>query len=63
MNTFAAWLTIIAYLAFAIPPWRELLSRLSKRLGDWSVGLLLIPFLLASELTPNWQDLAHMALC
>jgi membrane protease YdiL (CAAX protease family) len=62
MNTFAAWLTIITYLAFVIPLWRELLSRLSKRLGDWSVGLFLIPFLLASELTPDWQDIAHMAL-
>jgi len=62
VNTIAAWLTIIAYLAFAIPLWRELLSRLSKRLGDWSVGLLLIPFLLASELTPTWQEIAHMAL-
>ncbi len=62
MNSLAAWIMIIAYLAFAIPVWRNILSRVSKRFGDLSVGLLLLPFLLATEFTPEWGDLVKMAV-
>jgi hypothetical protein len=36
-----SWLVLLTYLAFAYTPWRTALTRLSKRLGDWMVGLLL----------------------
>ncbi len=57
MSTLAAWLLLITYVSFGFSPWRIVLSRLSKRLGDWMVGFLLIPFLLASNLQPALGDL------
>lgn len=38
-----------------------LLSKLSASLGDWSVGILLLPYLLASGLKPAVDDLLSMA--
>jgi len=62
MNTFAAWLILGAYLAFAIPSWRALLARISARLGDWSIALFLLPFLLAANLQPALPDLLRMVV-
>ncbi len=59
LNTLAAWLTLLAYVAFATAPGRNVLTRLSNRLGDLTVGLLLIPYLLAVELQPAAIDLAR----
>ncbi len=52
MNTLAAWLLLGFYLAFALPAWRALLARLSKRLGDWTVGVFLLPYVLAVGMRP-----------
>ena len=66
MSSLAAWLALLAYLAFAYTPWREALARLSRRLGDWSVAILLLPYLLATNLQPVPKDLlryvAYLAL-
>ena len=62
VNTLAAWLALLIYLAFAYAPWRAALTRLSQRLGDWSVGLLLLPYLLAVSLRPPPGDLLRLAL-
>lgn len=62
MNTLGAWLLLLIYLAFAYSPWRAVLSRLSKRLGDWMVGFLLIPFLMASNFQPELGDLLRVLI-
>lgn len=62
MNILAAWLVLLAYLAFASASWRTALTRLSERLGDWTVGLLLLPYLLAVNLQPAPGDLLRFAI-
>lgn len=62
MNILAAWLALLTYLAFAYTRWRTALTRLSKRLGDWTVGLLLLPYLLAVNLRPTPGDLLRFAI-
>lgn len=62
MSTLAAWLSLLIYLGFAYSPWRAALSRLSKRLGDWTVGFLLIPFLLASAFQPDLGDIIRVLI-
>jgi hypothetical protein len=62
MNILAAWLVLLVYLAFLYTPWRTALTRLSKRLGDWTVGLLLLPYLLAVNLRPTPGDLLRFAI-
>ncbi len=62
MNTFAAWLILLAYLAFALAPWRRFLSRGSQRLGDWTVALFLIPLLLATSFQPTWETLIRFGI-
>lgn len=61
MNTVAGWIALLAYLGFATRPLRSLLSRWSARLGDWSVGILLLPYLLATGFSPGLDDLLTMA--
>jgi membrane protease YdiL (CAAX protease family) len=56
-NTAAAWIALLAYLAFAYPPWRGVLGRFTRRLGDWTVELFLLPYLLAVNLHPVPGDL------
>ena len=62
MSTIAAWLLLLTYLAFGYSPWRAALSRLSKRYGDWMVGFLLIPFLLASAFQPDLGDIIRILI-
>jgi hypothetical protein len=62
LNTLAAWILLGFYLAFVLPAWRTLLGRLSKRLGDWTVGLLLLPYLLAVSLQPEFGDLLRFVI-
>jgi hypothetical protein len=52
VNTLAAWILLGFYLAFALPAWRALLARLSKRLDDWTVGIFLLPYVLAVGMRP-----------
>jgi membrane protease YdiL (CAAX protease family) len=63
INTLAAWLALLTYLAFASRPWRSVLSRLHKRLGDLTVGLFLLPFLMAVNFQPTLSDLARLVAC
>jgi membrane protease YdiL (CAAX protease family) len=58
----AAWLALLAYLAFASAWWRGALARLSRRLGDWTVLLLLLPYLLAVGLRPPPLDLLRFII-
>lgn len=62
MNTLAAWLLLFTYLAYVSSPWRAALSRLNNRFGDLMVGLLLIPFLLASNFQPDLGDIIRVLL-
>ncbi|HEY45212.1 MAG TPA: CPBP family intramembrane metalloprotease [Anaerolineae bacterium] len=62
MSTLAAWFLLLTYLAFAYSPWRAALSQLNKRLGDWTVGFLLIPFLLASAFQPDLGDIIRVLI-
>lgn len=58
----AAWLSLLVYLAFAFPSWRMLLTRLSKRLGDWVVLALLLPYLMAVSFRPPPVELLRLLL-
>lgn len=62
MNSLAAWLVLLAYLAFAYKPWRDILARLNNRFGVWSVAVFLLPFLLATEFSTDLSRLWRMAL-
>jgi hypothetical protein len=53
MVILSSWIALIAYLAFAIPQWRNVLGRLSRRAGDWSVAIFPVPYLLASAGHPQ----------
>ncbi|HUT19866.1 MAG TPA: ABC transporter, partial [Anaerolineae bacterium] len=59
-GSLAAWLSLLLYLAFALPAWRRLLVRLGRRLGDWIVLALLLPYLLAVRLRPPPLDLLRL---
>jgi membrane protease YdiL (CAAX protease family) len=61
METVAAWLSLALFLGFAFAPFRDLLGRLSKRTGDWTVAFLLLPYLLAVELRLSAWDLLWFA--
>ncbi len=62
MNTLAAWLVLVFYLAFAFPPWQTALTYLYKRFGDCTVGLLLLPYMLAVNLQPVRGDLLRFVI-
>lgn len=62
MNTIAAWITLGAYLTFAIPSIRNNLFTAFSKLGDWGVGILLVPYLLAVEFKPSFDDLLRMII-
>ena len=62
LNMIAGWLSLGSYVAFGWAPWRQALSWLSKRIGDWIVALLLIPYLLAVELRPVPGDVLRLGL-
>jgi len=62
MNSLAAWLIFLIYLAFALPPFRKIIKGLINRIGDWIVGFLLLPYLLAVNFQPAWEDLLRMAI-
>lgn len=63
INTVAAWLALLAYLGFAYRPWRDVLARLNKQLGEFTTLLLLLPYLLAVGFRPAVGDLARLAAC
>ena len=62
MNTTAAWLVLMFYLAFAFPPWQAALTHLYRRFGDCTVGLLLLPYLLAVNFQPAPSDLLRFVI-
>jgi membrane protease YdiL (CAAX protease family) len=62
MNMLAAWSALLAYLGFASPSLQRALGRLSKRVGDWVVLPLMLPFLLATNLRPAPLDLLRVAV-
>lgn len=62
MNFLAAWMLLLIYLAFALPPFQRMIKGLNRRMGDWLVGLLLLPFLLAVNFRPAWEDLIRMVI-
>ena len=61
-GSLAAWLSLLLYLAFALPAWRRLLVRLGRRLGDWIVLALLLPYLLAVRFRPPPLDLLRLLI-
>lgn len=63
MKPAAAWLALLVYLAFAYRPWVNILIRLNKRVGEWTVALLLLPYLLAVEFQPAVGDLVRLLAC
>ncbi len=62
MNMLAAWIALGFYLAFAFPAWRALLVRVSKRLGDWTVGVFLLPYMLAVSFRPELGGLLRFVI-
>jgi membrane protease YdiL (CAAX protease family) len=58
----AAWLSLLIYLAFALPAWRRVLLRLSGRFGDWIILALLLPYLLAVRFRPPPLDLLRLVI-
>ena len=62
MNAFAAWFTLLLYLAFASARWRALWKRAIARAGDATVAFLLLPMLLATGFRPSLPTLAAFAL-
>lgn len=62
MNPLAAWLVFIFYIAFAFPLCQSALIRVNKRFGEWIVGLLLLPYLLAIGFHPSLGDLLCFAI-
>lgn len=63
MNILSAWLIIVMYLSLACPPWRNTLHYLRKYSGDWFIGLLLIPYLLAVGFYPSIIDVCRFLFC
>ena len=61
-GTLAAWLSLLFYLAFALPGWRRILVHLSERVGDWIVVVLLLPYLLAVRFRPPPVELLRVLL-
>jgi hypothetical protein len=62
MNVLAAWLILLIFLGFSLPPFHRFVKSLNKRLGDWTVAFLLLPYLLAVGFHPSWQDFLRMIL-
>jgi membrane protease YdiL (CAAX protease family) len=62
LSFLAAWLSLFLYLAFALPSWRRLLSRVSRRIGDWIVLGVLLPYLLAVRFRPAPVELLRFLL-
>ena len=62
MNSFAAWLLLFLYLAFASSSWRATLTRLSNIIGDWMIALLILPYLLAVNFHLIPSDLLRYAI-
>ena len=60
MGTLAAWSALLAYLGLASSSLQRALALLSRRAGDWVVLLLLLPFLLATDLRPAALDLLRL---
>ena len=62
MSFLAAWIILLIYLGFALSPFRQFIKYLVRRLGDWTVGFLLLPYLLAVNFRTSWEDLLRMVL-
>jgi membrane protease YdiL (CAAX protease family) len=62
MSLLAAWIILLIYLGFALTPFRQTIKFLVRRLGDWTVGFLLLPYLLAVNFRTSWEDLLRMVL-
>ena len=62
MNYSAAWLILLLYLAFAFQPFQDLIRGLIKKIGDWTVGFLLIPYLLATNFQPIWGEFVRIII-
>lgn len=58
----AGWLSLLVYLAFAIPAWRRLLVRAGGRIGDWVVLALAVPYLLAVRFRPPPAQLVQLLI-
>jgi membrane protease YdiL (CAAX protease family) len=62
MNFLAAWIILLIYLGCALSSFRQVIKGLVKRLGDWTIGFLLLPYLLAVNFQTSWEDLLRMVL-
>jgi len=62
MNVLGAWSALLGYLGFFFPWWQRTLTRLSRRAGDWIVLVLLVPYLLATNLRPPLLDLLRVVV-
>jgi len=62
MEFVAAWLALAAFLGFAFAPFSTAVKRLTKRAGDWTVALLLLPYLLAVGFQPGAEALLRFVL-
>lgn len=62
LSTIAGWLSLATYLAFGWEPFRRLLTRVSKPLGDLIIVPLLAPYLLAVELRPDPGELLRLSV-
>jgi membrane protease YdiL (CAAX protease family) len=60
MNFLAAWLVLLLFLGFSLPSFRRVVKSLNRRFGDWTVGFLFLPYLLAVRFHPSWQDVLRM---
>jgi membrane protease YdiL (CAAX protease family) len=62
MSFIAAWIILLIYLGFALSSFRQVIKSLVRRLGDWTVGFLLLPYLLAVNFRTSWEDLLRIVL-
>ncbi len=64
IDNIVAWIILLGfYLGFALPVWRSLFTSISKRLGDWSVGIFLLPYLLTVRMQLDLEELLRFAVC
>jgi membrane protease YdiL (CAAX protease family) len=62
MGTLGAWSALLAYVGLGISSWQKAVARLRRRIGDWIVLPLLLPFLLATDLNPAPLDLMRVVV-
>ncbi|UCF69328.1 MAG: CPBP family intramembrane metalloprotease [Acidobacteriota bacterium] len=62
LNTLATWASFLTCVALAWEPVRAAAQRLCERLGEWSVALLLLPYLLATNAAVSAGDLLRFAV-